>query len=139
MTSSAPKLKPRSASATKNIGCEKLMDMITSAMMVTTRLTSSDLYVPSLSMIWPNDRRPTRFAHVLTVTTTPPRATAAELAGSSNNWTAAMEATLPTSSVPAVAAKANVTMRTQKRGVRTISPGVRSPNVPAWAPAAGAT
>ena len=50
-----------------------------------------------------------------------------------------MEATLPTSRVPAVAAKAKVTMRTQKRGVLTISPGVRSPKVPACAPPLGAS
>lgn len=37
---------------------------------------------------------------------------------------------MPTSRVPAVAAKAKVMMRTQKRGVLTISPGVRSPKVP---------
>ena len=90
-------------------------------------------------MIWPKDRRPTRLAQVLTETTTPPRATAAALVGSAKSWTAAMEATLPTSSVPAVAAKAKVMMRTQKRGVLTISPGVRSPKVPAWAPPLGAS
>ena len=50
-----------------------------------------------------------------------------------------MEATLPTSRVPAVAAKAKVTMRTQKRGVLTICAGVRSPKVPAWALAPWAT
>ena len=42
MTSRAPKLKPSRASATKNMLCVKLIDMMTRATMVTTRLMSSD-------------------------------------------------------------------------------------------------